>query len=190
LDGYAYSDPVNSRDPSGLCPEGIGLGSFPPFTRQYNWAPPASGGLASPGLLDPVSFLAGGLAGVGSRLAGRASAMVGGLLGRFGGQRSTTTIWRAVNSQELASIRELNRFTVGAGSLEGGKWFWTSKEAAQELAGRMAGLSPGESFSIVRAQIPTDLFSTSIWRTNLDGIGDAIFAVLNSLDDIVIITIK
>jgi len=64
LYGFAAGDPVNFSDPFGLCPP------------ETPWTPECDKPLEDPGLLDPVAWLAGGLAGglraFGARLFGRA----------------------------------------------------------------------------------------------------------------------
>jgi RHS repeat-associated protein len=65
LYGFANGDPVNFSDPFGLCPP------------ETPWTPECDKPLEDPGLLDPVAWLAGGLAGglraFGARLFGRAA---------------------------------------------------------------------------------------------------------------------
>jgi RHS repeat-associated protein len=63
--GFAGGDPVNFSDPFGLCPP------------ETPWTPACDKPLEDPGLLDPVAWLAGGLAGglraIGTRLLVRAT---------------------------------------------------------------------------------------------------------------------
>ena len=97
LYAYAYNNPVSYTDPFGLCPpEKTG--------RPCGVFEPGHDALESPGLLDPVAWLVGGVAGGLKSLAGRAAAKLEGTaLARVLGKAGEAAAGLAKNTTRIPS---------------------------------------------------------------------------------------
>lgn len=68
---------------------------------------------------------------------------------------ATTTVFRAVGPEELASIRAVGGYTPGPGNI--GKYFYPTQAQAESLAARYTELGIGGPYTITSGKVPTAL---------------------------------